>query len=583
MLLEMHIKDIAIINQAYLEFDKGLNVFTGETGAGKTLIITAVNMLLGDRADTTLIRTGRSRASIEGLFCIENESEATALGFIKSDITDDVAIVREILEEGKSKCYINGKIVNVGQLEAVGERLVDLHGQHEHQSLLKLMNHIAYLDAFGGEEMLQCKSAYKKAFDELMQKKSRLGKLESSLADASRQQDLLKFQIDEIQRANLQIGEDEELEKTRQVLAHAEKLQSAASICLNLISDSNEPQSSASDLLRQAIAKLHEVGGIDEDLDKICRNYEPVVYTMEDFVQSLRSYSEQIEYDPALLDGIEERLGLLSLLKKKYGSTLKDILDFLAKAQQELDGIVCSDEDLARLREDIEQEEVRLAALGAELSKKRQKHAVVLQKRVQKHLSELNMPKVKFEIRISHEPDENGLEVGSKKVKASVDGIDQIEFYIAPNPGEPPKPLQKIASGGELSRIMLAIKISLSDADDISTLIFDEVDAGIGGKTAFSVGQKLAHLAQKHQVVCITHLPQIASFADRHFSITKKQESGKTITSVKILDDESRLNEIARMLSGEALSEVSKKYAAETIKNAQKLKEGMRKGRYAAV
>lgn len=584
MLLEMHIKDLAIIDQAYFEFDKGLNIFTGETGTGKTLVVTAMNMLLGDRADTTLVRSGCARASIEGLFSLQEEHKSiVTLMEVSACLSEDLVITRELLQDGKSKCYVNGKLVSVNQLAAAGEELVDLHGQHEHQSLLKPHTHVLYLDEFGSDDLLQIKSKYEEIYTDLAAKKRKFQQLSRSEQENLRKEDLLKFQINEIEDANLVIGEDCELEKHRQILIHSEKLHLAANSCLSLIAGRDESQFSALDSLREAVEKLHQAKGIDQELDDICNSCESLVYTTEDFAQTVREYQDQIEFEPALLDEVEARLSIIALLKKKYGDCIELILEYKAKAQAELECLADSDEEMACLKVDIAQEEKILAQLASELNDKRNKYASVLRGEVEKQLSELNMPKVKFEIRVSQQADEAGVQVGDRLVKPFPDGADKVDFLIATNPGEPLKPLNKIVSGGELSRILLALKIALAKVDSIFTLIFDEIDSGIGGKTAFTVGHKLAQLAQNHQVICITHLPQIASFADRHFCISKREKDKRTLTSVELLDHESRRIEIARMLSGERVSELSIKHAAEIIKKAGNLKEKMQKGRYAAV
>ena len=577
MLLEMHIKNFAIIDQAYIEFDRGLNVLTGETGAGKTLIISAMNMLLGDRADTSVIRSGRNRASIEGLFSVHKDVKNTELRHLLADSSDEIVIGREILEEGKSKCYLNGKIASVGQLSSIGEALVDLHGQHEHQSLLKAANHLDSLDAFGGPELLRLKTAYRKTYELLKVKKKSLDDLARSEQESARRQDSLKFQIDEIDQANLRTGEEEELKEIREVLMNSEKLTKAAGDCLSLLHGSDDDRMNALDLLRGAISALLDAKGIDQRLDRICDANESLIYTIEDFAREIQNYSEQVEFDPQFLDETEARLSLLSLLKKKYGSTVEEILDYKSKAQAELDCLEDSTEQLARLEAEISQAEKDLTEVAGLLSLKRKETAAGLEKEVQKHLAELNMPRIKFKVVTSEQPDEFGLRIGGKSVKAYPNGVDRVEFFISPNPGEPLKPLSKIASGGELSRMMLASKIALAHVDNIFTMIFDEIDVGIGGQTAFFVGQKLAQLTRNHQVICITHLPQIASFADRHFHVFKEEEGKRTLASVRRLDKENRLTEIARMLGGEDITDTSKNHARETIQKAESLKQDLRK------
>lgn len=584
MLLEMHIKNFAIIDQAYLQFDNGLNVFTGETGAGKTLLVTAMNMLLGDRADTSLIRSGCKHASIEGLFnlCANDKTAMISYEAINNKC-EDLVMAREILEEGKSKCYMNGKISTVGQLSSIGEKLVDLHGQHEHQSLLTTQSHLAYLDAFGGKGLSRARSEYEQTHTQVIELKRKLKQLDHNKQENLRKEDLLKFQINEINSANVKIGEDEELEKQRQILMHMEKLQQATTGFMNSVAGFDESQLCALNLMREAASSLQQVKDLDERIAGILQSYESLIYATEDSVQAIREYIEQIEFEPSTLDETEARLSLLALLKKKYGPTIKDILRYEAKALEELEAIVNSENEVATLKATIAQTENKLAQLASALSSQRSKWAKILCDEVQTNLFQLDMERVKFEIVISQVPDDAGLRVGNRRVKTFASGIDKVEFFVATNPGEPLKPLSRIASGGEISRIMLAIKIALAEVDDIMTMVFDEIDVGIGGKTAFAVGQKLAHLAQTHQVICVTHLPQIASFADRHFYISKREQDERTMTSVTLLDKEGQLNEIARMLSGQTVSNLSRSHAAETIQRAAELKKTIRKGRYAAV
>lgn len=583
MLVEMHIQDFALIEQAYLEFGPGLNVLTGETGAGKTLLVTAMNMLMGDRADTSLIRLERNEASIEGLFSIKKGIDDSIVAEMSVNQGDDIVIRRQLLEEGKSKCYINGKLVALSQLNEIGQKLVDLHGQHEHQSLLRQQNQLDYLDAFGGDEALELRMEYERNYLNLNAKKIEYQHLQNQQTDLEKKQDLLRFQINDIQQANLRINEDEELEEQRDILMHSEKLFQAAGNVVQLISGTDTRNPNALDLLREAVSKFQEIKGIDSKIDEICQSTESLVYSLEDIGRATRDYAEQIEFSPSRLDEIETRLNCLSLLKKKYGNTLEEIIEYEAKAHVELDSLIKLDDSIDRLKSEIEYLENTLSELAARLSNVRKKTSEIFQKEVQKCLSELNMPRVKFNISITQHLDDKGLMVGTKAYKSYSDGIDKVEFLIAPNSGEPLRPLHKIASGGEISRTMLALKIALTNVDDIMTFIFDEVDSGVGGKTAYTIGLKLAELTRNHQVICITHLPQIACFADKHFLVDKVVKEGRTIATVMVLDDEDRRNEISRMLSGGEISALSKQHAAETLEEASNLKKEMRKGWYAAV
>lgn len=583
MLTEIHIENFALIKEAYVEFDKGLNIFTGETGAGKTLVVTAMNMLLGDRADKAFVRTECERASIEGLFSLDPDKRPAHLKERVPGENDDIVFTRELLDEGKSKCYVNGKIVTVRELSQISEGFVDLHGQHEHQSLLKTQIQLDYLDAFGGNELLRLRSEFAQTNKTLNDKKRKLEDLVDQQDAAVKKQELLKFQINEIESANLSIGEEKELKNRKQILSHSEKLHQAAGNCLNLISGEGANELNASDLLREAVSALDDVKGIDSKLDGICESMESVVYTVEDCARATREYSEEVEFDPSQLTEVEERLNCVSMLRKKYGDSIEEILEFKERAQTELNLVEHRDKDIASLKSEIDELERTLIALALQLSTARKEIAKSFQNEVKNCLSDLDMPRARFEVAVRQQQDETGLMVEKRLVKVFTDGIDKVMFLISPNPGEPLRPLHKSASGGELSRVMLALKIVLTNIDHITTLIFDEIDAGVGGKTAFIIGQKLAQLTRNHQVVCITHLPQIACFADKHFYIGKKEKGGRTVASVKVLDSEGCLNEISRMLSGGVVSELSKKHAAETINEAATIKKKMRKEWYAAV
>ncbi len=583
MLIEIHIEDFALIKEAYLEFEKGLNIFTGETGAGKTLVVTAMKMLLGDRADKAFVRTECERASIEGLFSLDPDEKPSHLNERIAGENDDIVFSRELLDEGKSKCYVNGKIVTVRELSQISEGFVDLHGQHEHQSLLKPQIQLDYLDAFGGHELLRLRSEFAQTYKTLNDNKRKLEELVDQQDEAAKKQELLKFQINEIEGANLSIDEEQELENRKQILSHSEKLHQAAGNCLNLISGEGANELNASDLLREAVSALDDVKGIDSKLDGICQSLGSVVYTMEDCVRATREYSEEVEFEPSQLNEVEERLNCISMLRKKYGDSVERILEFKERAQEELDLVEHRDKDLVSLKSEIDKLERILIGSALQLSAVRKEAAKSFQKEVKNCLNDLDMPGVRFEVAVRQQQDETGLMVEKRPVKVFTDGIDKVMYLISPNPGEPLRPLNKSASGGELSRVMLALKIVLTNIDHITTLIFDEIDAGVGGKTAFTIGQKLAQLTRNHQVVCITHLPQIACFADKHFYIDKEEKSGRTIASVKVLDSEGCLNEISRMLSGGVVSELSKKHAAETIEEAANIKKKMRKEWYAAV
>ncbi|MDI6891883.1 MAG: DNA repair protein RecN [Actinomycetota bacterium] len=577
MLRELHIKNFALIDESYLELGEGLTVLTGETGAGKTIIIEAMNLLIGERADTTLIRTGSAQAHVEGLFSLESSHLIPEFDWeeLSPDARGEFVISRIISNEGKSKCYIGGKLVALGSLLSLGNNLVDLHGQHEHQSLLKPALHLDYLDMYGGEELSKLRGEFAEGYRKLDDLRQELERLCLNEAERLKRIDLLKFQIDEIERANLQRGEGESLNRERAILRNAEGLYSASQQAYQAISG-DETLQGALDCVHQAVQEMKTVSSIDENLDEICRTLESLSYEMEDCARCLNAYREGIDFSPGRLDEIESRLALVDLLKKKYGKSIEEIIGYKDKAEVELDELADSGNRAQALEGEVAELEEKLGLLAGKISDARRGIASRFEKEVQLQLQELNMANARFKVAIEQEPCLGGLPVGKKSLKASPQGVDQVEFLISPNPGEPLKSLAKIASGGEISRIMLALKIILAGIDNIPILIFDEIDVGIGGKAASAIGQKLALLARNHQVVCVTHLPQIASFADRHFYVYKKEVEGRTSIRVEPLDSEGRTNELARMLSGAAVSAVSRKHAKEMIESAEKVKVAVR-------
>ncbi|MDO8886525.1 DNA repair protein RecN [Candidatus Oleimmundimicrobium sp.] len=576
MLQELHIKNLALIDESYVEFDKGLNVLTGETGAGKTVLVQAINLLVGERADYSFIRTGCEEACVEGSFLLQNTTNEALEYLDTADLDEDArqfVISRKISRDGKNKCYINGKIVTLNCLKEMGNFLVDFHGQHEHQSLLKTSSHLEFLDRYAGREDLDLRGKYSKTYEELKKMSSNIKKLKNETQERSGKEDLLRFQIEEIKNSNLRSGEEEDLIKERDVSRNAEKICEAVNLARDALS--GDSQYSAYDFIAKAEGSVARVSEFDVQLDEIYKRIESVSLEVDDLGQLLRAYVEKFQYNPNRLDNIETRLATINALKRKYGETIDEILRFSNQAQVELDSLMTAESLLGNSELKLAEKYNELSAFAEELSKKRKKAALDFEKEVIKQLCDLNMPKVKFGVQIlSKESTEldDGLTVLGKKCKFNSDGVDTVEFLISPNPGEPLKPLVKIASGGEMSRIMLALKIVLANIDSIPTLIFDEIDSGVGGKTAGFVGQKMNFLSETHQLICITHLPQIAAFANRHFRVFKKEAENKTQTFVETLSFNDRIAEIARMLGGKGdPTELSKKHALELINLAKKI------------
>lgn len=546
MLSELHIRNFALIGEVYLTFDPALNMLTGETGAGKTVVIEALNLLFGRRADPVLIGSHDKEALVEASF---------------SDDGGELILSRLVSREGKNKCYANGKLATLTQLAEIGERMVDFHGQHEHQNLLHVSTHLGYLDRFGGDPLMSAAARVLEGYGELKAVRQEIEELTTSERERISRLDLAKFQIDEIGKAGLRAGEDEKLERERMILQNAEKLHQAVEAARQALTAGDAGEGAgAVDQLEAAARSLSAIAGIDETPKKLSESLQEMSYQANEAAAELRVYEESVEYSPERLDEIESRLSVLSLLKKKYGNTIDEILAYKKKIEQDVERLEGSGERLADL---AEREKAMLSSLGKEataLSDERRKLARTLEQDVERELKELNLKHCRFKVDFSREED------------ITEHGIDKVEFLISPNPGEPLKPLAKIASGGEVSRIMLALKIVLIKADPVPILVFDEIDSGIGGKTAAEVGRKLAYLASTHQILCITHLPQIASFADSHFFVSKTTKAGHTETKVVGLDAKGKLGELSRMLSGVGETDITKKHAAELLTTASATK-----------
>ncbi|OFW32704.1 MAG: DNA repair protein RecN [Candidatus Aquicultor primus] len=578
MLHELFIRDLALINKARVRFGGGLNVLTGETGAGKTVVVGAVNLLLGGRADNSMIRRGCDRAEVQGLFSVPPAMKPD----LEQDnfLVDDAELIirRVISADGKNKCYINDSIVTVKTLAEIGRRLLDLHGQHEHQSLFKPSTHIDFLDKYGGVELLRLRDIFREDLKRLRERQRELAAIQSAERELLAKKDLLQFQISEIDQAAPVVDEDEALMREREILRNAQKLYEVAASSVNAISDSGD-FTPAVDLIAHAAENLRTVANIDAALDEIAERLNSLTIELEDCAASLKDYASSLDFPPGRLREVEDRLSLLALFKKKYGSSIEEVLEYRDSAVREL--LLCdtSGERMARLEGEIVELERRLADVAMNLSRMRKEAAEKFAVEVGQELADLNMVNADFKVLLISEEDIDGLPLENGRFKVYAHGIDRVEFLISANKGEPPRPLAKIASGGEVSRIMLALKIVLADADETPTLIFDEIDVGIGGKTAMAVGKKMSLLSRQHQVMAVTHLSQIASFADSHFSIEKKELDDKSITEIDELFDEGRIREIARLLSGKVDSDLSLKHAEELLFEAEGKKASEARGR----
>jgi len=552
MIRRLYIRDFAVIDELDLELGSGLNLLTGETGAGKSVVIDAINVALGERADTETVRSGCERAVVEAVLDVSSPESARVLEEAGVYPEDGAVIVsREVQRSGKSQCRINGRPTTVSLLKEITDRLVDTHGQHEHQFLLRTDRHLGVLDAWCGEEATSLRDQVAQGCGEIRRLKSELHQLQSDERERARSIDLYQFQIREIADANLTPGEEEELLGERNRLANAEKLYAGASRAFELLGDRTK-DGCALDLLSEVVSSCQNLAGLDPQLSKLLESLQAAAYQVEDAARELRAYRDAVEFNPQRLEAVEERLDLIQTLKRKYGETVEAVLEYARESERKLELLVHSDERLAELEQEIGQVESETMKKAVRLSDLRRKGGSIFAKAVEKELESLSMPNAVFQI--AH---------GQADLQPA--GVDKVEFLISANPGEPPRHLARIASGGEMSRVMLAIKSVLAAVDTMPTLIFDEIDVGIGGRTAEVIGNKLDWLARNAQVLCITHLPQIASYPGDHFYIEKQLSDGRTVIRVRRLTEEERVTELARMLGGAEPSDTAVQHARELL------------------
>ena len=559
MLQELRIKNFAIIDELNLSFSKGLNVLTGETGAGKSIILNAVHLLLGDKATEEWIRSSEEEASAEALFDISGNMGVKGrikekASYLQGAGEEDSLIIRRVISRsGRGKVFLNGNLATLGTLSEVGEGLLSIYGQHEHQSLQRVETHIDILDEFGG--LLGLREEFQKRYQEFISLSEEVEKIRVEREKRAKERELMAFQSKEIEASGIQIGEEESLKEERTILTHAKKLMDFARASEDTL---YSEEGSTIEKIQRILNQGREMAAIDPSLSQPLKALESTLIQLEEIALALRDYSRRVEINPMRLEEIENRLEEIDRLKRKYGSTVEEVLSFKHKIDEALKSFTSGEERLSQLEGRLEPLRQTVIRLGEKLSGERKKVALELKKSVERELNSLGMKKTIFEIHIDPLP-------------LSLKGVDRVEFLISPNVGEEVKPLAKIASGGELSRIMLAMKRILAKVGGRQVLIFDEVDSGIGGAMAEVVGKKLRELSRHHQVICVTHLPQIACFADQHHSVRKEVKSGRTITLVDRLDKEAIVDEIARMLGGVKVTEKTKAHAREMIENAKKL------------
>ncbi|MGD2050289.1 MAG: DNA repair protein RecN [Chloroflexota bacterium] len=556
MLAELYIRNFAIIDDLRIRFFNGLNVLTGETGAGKSIILDAMTLVLGERADTTMIREGCEEAYVEAAFELDSDQRSGIGPLLEAeglagDQADLLLLARELRTSGRNICRLNGRAVNLALLKEVGDRLVDIHGQGEHLSLLRPRSHLPLLDAYAGLE--EERRSLAEQVGRLIKVRNELSTLRQNERELAQRVDLLKYQIEEIDAANLTPGEEDDLRAERARVANVERLIQLSTSALASLSGQDEDALSASDLLSDAERMLEQLARLDPEQNENYALLQGLNYQLNDLTAELIRYREGLEFEPGRLDFLEERIELINRLKRKYGDDISGVLAYRDRAAAELDGISRSED---RIEELIREEDQLLHQIGEQgrlLSEKRQVAAQVLASSLEKELADLNMDRAKFEVLITQQPDENGAYVGPDRLAFDRSGIDKVEFLVSANPGESPRPLAKVASGGETSRLMLALKTVLAKVDATPTLIFDEIDQGIGGRVGDVVGRKLWGLTMppKHQVIVVTHLPQLAGYADGHYNVSKRLVNGRTTTVVKPLNDGDRVDELAAMLGTE--------------------------------
>lgn len=578
MLLELNVSDFAIIERLNLRFGQGFNVLTGETGAGKSIIIDALGTLRGERADPTFVRSGAERARIEGVFSIAEHPEIIPLleSYGLWDVDDDqVILTREInRESGRSVARVNGRAVNSATLREIGGHLVDIHGQHEGLALFNTRTHADMLDRYGG--LIEQRDLLAASIARVRKVREELQSLRKAAASRAERIEELRILLEDVQDAKLRVGEEEELLRERGLVQnHARVIELVTSAYATLYAgdeSARRPARPIIEALGVVVAALDDLARLDLALTKAAEQSHELLYAAEDLAEVVRGYRDTIDSDPGRLDAIEDRLTLIRDMQRKYRATVDQIVERAASAEAEIERLTHSAEHLADLEQQEQQLLTEAARLADQLSQQRRRVGDALALAIVGAMGDLAMPYVRFHVSLERSADPNGLPVAGQRWAFDKHGIDQIEFLLAPNPGEPLKPLAKIASGGESARLLLALKSILSNVDEVPTLVFDEVDVGVGGRAGTVVGEKLWSISDHHQVICITHLPQVAAFGDRHYAISKMVVSDRTRTVVTQLGSEQRIDEIAAMLDGVPVSEHSRRSAHEMLERSQSYK-----------
>jgi len=564
MLRSLEVKDYALIEHISIEFGSGLNIITGETGAGKSILVDAMSLLLGERASTEVVRKGAQKSVVEGIFDVKgNKKVKSLLEENDVDFTDEMIIRREISLKGTNRCFINDTPVNLNLIKEAGDLLVDLHGQHEHQSLLRTETHIDYLDEFGSYDDILKK--YKAKYDELSSAEKELKSLRDREEIIKEKREIYSFQVKEIDNISPVEDEEEKLAAELIILENSETLNELTTELYDIIYESENSVQDSIVKIKNHLAKLAE---IDKTFQESLNESETVLAIINDISSFIRNYKSKVEHNPAYIDGLRERLGSINLLKKKYGGSVKTVLAHRKKIGEELELAENFEEKINELEKGLNSKRKEAGLIAKSISEKRKETASKIKKGIEASLNELGIEKPVFKTEIINEPAEknNCVFADGKPFRFDSNGIDEVQFYISTNPGEDPKPLAKVASGGEVSRIMLSLKSVLAKSDKLPLLIFDEIDVGISGRIAQKVGFALKDLSKFHQVIAITHLPQIAGLANHHYLIQKIQQDSRVISSIKKLQDKERITEVAKLLSGEKVTESSIESAKELVR-----------------
>ncbi|MBR0465042.1 MAG: DNA repair protein RecN [Clostridia bacterium] len=561
MLLEMNIRNIALIDRLRIEFQEGLNVLTGETGAGKSIVIDSVNLALGGRADRDLIRSGADKASVQAVFDVRGHERVLSQLNEWGYETDDglLAVSREMSASGRNLCRIAGEVATLSQLRQLTGLLVELHGQHEHQELMSPARHLAILDAFGGEDHQNLLKTVQSAYGRYASDRREYEKLQEALRDKAITKAVLERQLGEILSLKIKPGEDKTLEQRFKLMENAEKIQTRVERAFSLVYEGSDRAPSVQEALKKASNAMQAISDIDSRYEAMAEKLQDMYYAAQDAGYELQDMLEGLEFDPATYDKVGSRLDAIERLKDLYGPTLDDVLRFRDVTQARLDELEGGDERLQDLRQSLQQSREELKRACGALTASRKALAGTFEESVISQLRDLGMEKVRFTVRFASLNEE----------KMTAYGADAVEFLISPNPGEPLKPLSATASGGELSRVMLAIKTVMAQKDGVGTIIFDEIDTGVSGRMAQAVGEKMCAIGAHRQVIAVSHLPQIAALGDAHFAVEKNVENGRTLTTVRLLDDDGRVRELSRLVGGAGDPQSSINHAKSLLSGGQ--------------